>query len=53
MKFITVTDVDIRIMSMSSNLHSLSVEVLYPLTDSSLNSLDINAVHNSVYWSNG
>lgn len=49
MEFITVTENDIR--KISSNLHL--VDTIYSLSDSSVSGLDVNAVHSSVYWSNG
>ncbi|XP_011062100.1 PREDICTED: vitellogenin receptor-like, partial [Acromyrmex echinatior] len=49
MEFITVTDNDIR--KISSNLHS--IDKIYSLSGLSINGLDVNAVHNSIYWSNG
>jgi len=49
MEFITVTDNDIR--KISSNLHS--IDKIYSLSGLSINGLDVNAVHDSIYWSNG
>ncbi|KAG5307229.1 VGR protein, partial [Acromyrmex insinuator] len=48
MKFITITDNDIR--KISSNLHS--IDVIYSLLDININGFDVNAIHDSVYWSN-
>ncbi|KYN23000.1 Vitellogenin receptor [Trachymyrmex cornetzi] len=48
MEFITITDNDIR--KISYNLRS--IDVIYSLLDSSINGFDVNAIHDSVYWSN-
>ncbi|KYM77742.1 Vitellogenin receptor, partial [Atta colombica] len=48
MEFITITDNDIR--KISSNLHS--IDVIYSLSDFSINGFDVNAIHDSIYWSN-
>ncbi|XP_018311386.1 vitellogenin receptor [Mycetomoellerius zeteki] len=47
MKFITVTDIDIRMIS--PNRHS--IHVIHSLSGYSINGFDVNAVHDSVYWS--
>ncbi|XP_077255886.1 putative vitellogenin receptor yl [Temnothorax americanus] len=47
MEFITASENDIR--RISSNLHF--VEIIDSLTDSSVSGLDVNAVHDIVYWS--
>lgn len=49
MEFIVVTENDIR--KISSNLHL--IDTIYSLSDLSVSGLDVNAVHGSVYWSNG
>lgn len=49
MVFITATDTDIRKISS----HSHSIEVIYSLAGLSISGLDVNAAHNSIYWSNG
>ncbi|KYN07112.1 Vitellogenin receptor, partial [Cyphomyrmex costatus] len=48
MEFITVTSNDIR--KISSNSHS--IDMIHLLSGLSINGFDVNAVHNSVYWSN-
>lgn len=50
MEFITVTDNDIR--KMTHNLHS-TTQLLFPLMGVRVSGLDVNAVSDSVYWSNG
>ncbi|NP_001291525.1 vitellogenin receptor precursor [Solenopsis invicta] len=49
MEFITVTDNDIR--KMTHNLHS-TTQLLFPLMGVRVSGLDVNAVSDSVYWSN-
>ena len=48
MEFITITDNDIR--KISSNLRS--IDVIYSLSDFNINGFDVNAFHDSIYWSN-
>ncbi|XP_012532761.2 vitellogenin receptor [Monomorium pharaonis] len=48
MEIVAVTDNDIRTISLNLRL----VKVIHSLSGWSISGLDVNAVHNSVYWSN-